>query len=108
MNKSLRNQIRKWAVVLGLGLLPIDHQAAQFVEISAEIETFGYRLGDTNSIERAKPKTVSVVCITGSKEWSIENDFQERQAWLFDGTNVLCKTRPRSALDTSERDNRRL
>jgi hypothetical protein len=105
MKKSFRHQIRKWVVVLGLGLLPIDHQAAQFVEISAEIETFGYRLGDTHSIERAKPKTVSVVCITGSKEWSIENDFQERQAWLFDGTNVLCKTWPLSAPDTSGRDN---
>jgi hypothetical protein len=85
--------------------MPIEHQAAQFVEISAEIETFGYRLGDTNSIARAKPKTVHVVCVTGSKEWYIENDFQERQKWFFDGTNVLCRTWPLAAPNASEEGN---
>jgi len=86
-------------------LLPIQNQAAQFVEISAEIETFGYRLGDTNSMAKAKPKLVKVGCITGSTEWSIENDFQERQEWLFDGTNLVCRSRPLPAPDTSERAN---
>jgi len=105
MKSQFGNQSRNWVVMLCLGLFPMQHRAAQFVEISAEIETFGYRLGDTNSIAKAKPRTVSVVCITASNEWYIENDFQERQKWLFDGTNVLCSRWPLSAPDTSERGN---
>ena len=82
MNKPSKNNIGKWGAALCLWLLCAQNQAAQFVEISAEIETFGYRLGDTNSMAKAKPKLVSVDCITGSSEWFIENDFQERQEWL--------------------------
>jgi hypothetical protein len=74
-----------------LGLLSINNQAAEFVEISAEIESIGYRLHDTNSIATAKPKTTSVVCITGPKEWYITNDYQQREQWLFDGRKVWCK-----------------
>src|SRR5438093_5908890 len=97
MNKPSKNNIGKWGAALCLWLLCAQNQAAQFVEISAEIETFGYRLGDTNSMAKAKPKLVSVDCITGSSEWFIENDFQERQEWLFDGTTVVCRSRPLSA-----------
>ena len=105
MKKPSKNEVAKWVATFFLGLLSIQNQAAEFVEISAEIETFGYRLGDTNSIVKAKPKLVNVVCIAGSNEWYIENDFSERQAWLFDGTNVVCRSRPLSAPDTSERGN---
>ena len=105
MNKPSKNKAAKWVTTLCLVLLPIQNQAAQFVEISAEIETFGYRLGDINSIAKAKPKLVNVGCITGSSEWCITNDFKERQEWLFDGTNVVCRSRPLSVPDTSERAN---
>ena len=108
MKIPFRNQISGWVAVLGFVLLPIEHQAAQFVEISAEVETFGYRLGDTNSIVRAKPKTVHVVCITWSNEWYIENDFQERQKWLLDGTNVMCRTWSLAARGTSEEGNSKI
>jgi hypothetical protein len=78
------------------GLIHIP--AAEFVEISAEIESLGYRLNDTNSITRAKPKTTRVVCITGAKTWFLSNDFAEQpEQWLFDSTNVWCKTERRSA-----------
>jgi len=70
--------------------------AAHFVEISAEIEVSGYRLGDTNSAAKAKPRRMNVVCITGSREWYIENDYQQLEEWLSDGTNVLCRTQPPS------------
>lgn len=105
MKKPSKNEVAKWVATFCLGLLSIQNQAAEFVKISAEIETFGYRLGDTNSIAKAKPKLVNVVCIAGSNEWYIENDFSERQEWLFDGTNVVCRSRPLSAPDTSERGN---
>jgi hypothetical protein len=105
MNKFSKNKAGNWVTTLCLLLLSIQNQAAQFVEISAEIETFGYRLGDTNSIAKANPKLVKVGCITRLTEWSIENDFQERQEWLFDGKNVVCRSRPLSEPDTSERAN---
>lgn len=94
MEKPFKIQIGKWVATFCLGLFSTQNQAAQYVEISADIETFGYRLADTNSIARAKPKTVHVVCIAGPDQWFIEDDFQGRRTWLFDGTNVLCKTSP--------------
>ncbi len=44
MKKSSRNRIRKWAAILSLGRLPLQHQAAQFVEIVAEIGVEDWRL----------------------------------------------------------------
>lgn len=77
---------------LGLALFtPNSRAAAQFVELSAEIETFAYRLKDTNGIAKAKPKLVKVKCVTGSTGWSIEHDYQTPQVWLYDGTNVVMK-----------------
>jgi hypothetical protein len=99
MNTSSKHKVAKWVTVLCLGLVPIQNQAAEFVEISAEIETFGYRLGDTESVAEAKPRTVKVKCITGSTEWYIEHDFHLRQEWMFDGTNVVVRSRPLSGSD---------
>ena len=96
MNKSFKNVIRKWAAILCLGILPIPNLSAQFVEISAEIESFGYRFGDTNAVAKGKRQTVNAVCVTGTNEWFIENDFSQRRHWLFDGTNVVCRTQPPS------------
>jgi hypothetical protein len=93
MKKPTNIELGRWIAVFCLGLPSFQNQAAQFVEISAEIETFGYRLEDTNSIAKARPRTFTVVCITGTNEWSIENDFQQREQWAFDSTNVLCRTR---------------
>lgn len=92
MRLPLKMRMGKWFVVLCLGLLPGRNEAAQFVELSAEIETFGYRLADTNSIARARPKTVHVFCITGGEQWFIEEDFQGKREWLFNGTEVLRRS----------------
>jgi len=74
--KAIRlNQVRRSVLLLCL-LLPLHRVAAQFVELSAEIENFGYRLEDTNSIAKAKPRTVHVVCIASSNVSYIENDIQ--------------------------------
>ena len=88
--------LTKWLIALCLGLVPVRNHSAEFVEIAAEIETFGYRLGDSNSVAKAKPQTVNVRCITGSTEWYIEHDFHARQEWAFDGTNVVCVSAPLS------------
>jgi hypothetical protein len=100
MNAPPKSNVAKWLTALCLALLSIQNQAAEFVEITSEIETFGYRLGDTNSVAKAKPQTVNVKCITGATEWYIEHDFHARQEWLFDGTNVVCRSGPLSG--TSE------
>jgi hypothetical protein len=91
MDKLSKNKVAKWIATFCLATLSVQSQAAEFVEISAEIETLGYRLGDANSIAKAKPRTVNVVCITGSDNWYIEDDFQQREQWLFDGTSVRCR-----------------
>lgn len=91
MKKLFKCKVSKWIAALGLGLLSFQGQSAEFVEISAEVETLGYRLGDTNSIANAKARTVQVLCITGTNQWYLTNDFQEPEQWLFDGTNVWCR-----------------
>ena len=99
MKKHPINWAQPWVVLLCL-VFAVQRGTAQYVEISAEIETFGYRLGDTNSIAKAKPQKVSVVCITGLNEWYIENTLQQHEKWLFDGTNVWQKTWLKAATGT--------
>ena len=65
MKIPFKKEIGRRVAAFCLGFVSIQNYATQYVEISAEIETFGYRLADTNSIAKAKPKTVHVVCITG-------------------------------------------
>ena len=91
LNATRRKLALSYLLVLSVfsGTTP---QAAPFVEISAEIETFGYRLEDTNSIANAKPRTVRLVCVTGSNQWYMTNNFQQPEQWLFDGTNVWRRT----------------
>ena len=105
MMKPFKIQNAKWVTTFCLGLFSTQNHAAQYVELSAEIDTFGYRLADTNSMARATPKTVHVVCIAGPDQWFIADDFQGQRKWLFNGTNVLRKTSPLSASHTSEKGN---
>jgi len=93
-------KVAKWLIAFSLVLVPVQNEAAEFVEISAEIETFGYRLGDKESVLEAKPRTVNVKCITGATEWYIEHDFHIRQQWMFDGTNIVVRSRPLSGSAT--------
>lgn len=87
-------KVSKWIAALHVGfwLLSFQSQCAAFVEISAEIETFGYRLGDRNAVAKTKPITIQVFCIAGANHWYMTNDFQQSEQWLFDGTNVWCRT----------------
>jgi hypothetical protein len=109
MNTPSKNKVASWVTALCLGLVPVQSQAAEFVELSAEIETFAYQLKDTNGIAKAKPSLVHVKCITGSTGWSIEHDYIKPQVWVGDGTNVVLRNDPEEAtgpnyLSTLSRD----
>ena len=91
MNTPSKNKVAHWVTALCLGLVPMQNQAAEFVELSAEIETFAYPLRDTNEIARARPKLMNVKCVTGATGWLIEHDYEVRQVWQGDGTNVVMK-----------------
>jgi len=92
MKASVTISARRLAVLVCFWLLlSICCGAAEFFELSAEIETFAYELGDTNAIANARPKLISVKCVTGATGWSIEHDYEVRQVWLGDSTNVVMK-----------------
>ena len=91
MTISFKKTSRRWGSAC-FCLISIVNAAAQFVEISAEINVYGYELGDTNSMAKAMPRTVTVFCVTGPNQWYMTNNFQLPEQWLFDGTNVFCKT----------------
>jgi hypothetical protein len=90
MKRPLVNRMQIIALLLCL-LFQVRDGAAQFVEISAQIELTSYRSGQTNAEAGAKPRTISVTCIIGTNEWRIENDWSQNAVvkWFFDGTNVF-------------------
>jgi hypothetical protein len=88
---------RRCAVWLLLASLSARGQ--QFVEITAAIDLLCYRADDPNGLAKATPRTISVVCITSTSEWRIEDDWVRESVarWHFDGTNVynsLQATKP--------------
>jgi hypothetical protein len=94
MCKPFKNKLTTCVAASCFALLPLGKPAAQFVEITAEIQTHAYRLNDTNSSSAAKPRTVHVRCVVGANQWYIEEDSSERNEWLFDGHTVVCRSRP--------------
>ena len=71
-------------------MLPVPKAAAQYIEITAEIESLAYRSDQPDAEAKARPKRFSVLCITGNGRWRIENDWVAGglNKWLFDGTNI--------------------
>src|SRR3954452_7023086 len=67
-------------------VLSCQLRAAGFVEISAEMGSLGYALHDTNSIAKATRSMTHVVCVVGTNEWYIAEDYGHLKQWLFDGT----------------------
>jgi hypothetical protein len=95
------NKTAPCVLALGLGVLSSQTPAAQFVEISAEIESFGYRLKDIHSIEKAAPNIVHVRCVAGTNRWFIEEDYFGSKRWWFDGAHVVRRSQPLSTSDTA-------
>lgn len=78
-------------LVLSLLLGSNFANAQRYVEITGEIAVTSYPGGGTNNAASAKsPRIISFVCVTGTNEWRIENDFVRggESSWCFDGTNV--------------------
>jgi len=71
-------------------LLSIRLALAQYVEITADIESIAYRSDQAGAESKAIPRKFSIRCITGNDRWRIENDWSQNglNKWLFDGTNI--------------------
>src|SRR5262245_22811908 len=95
-NTTLVNQTRSW-ILLGLCFLftSTSLHAQRYVEISADIELISWPGDDPNGASRAKPRIISLLCITGTNEWRVEGNFMTRaeEKWMFDGTNVFDSIR---------------
>ena len=76
------------------------------MEISAEIELIGYRGTDSDGASNARPRTISVVCLTGTNGWRIEDDWVvgALTTSFFDGTNVYSTCRVKSEVPKEQRD----
>jgi hypothetical protein len=81
---------KRYALLLCL-LLPIPSATAQFAEITAEIEITTSRSDEPGAETKATPRRFSVLCISGTDRWRIENDRSQGglNKWLFDGTNIF-------------------
>lgn len=93
-------------LALSFFLCPVLTLAQRYVEISAEIETITYQSGDTNNEAGAVHRTISVVCIVGTNEWRIDNNYLQNGEvqWFFDGTNVCRSSRITKPLPTEIND----
>ena len=89
IGRSDRRASRWSSLLLPVLLVSLSARAQRFVEITAEIELVAWRGDDTNG-PSAKPRTISVVCLTGTNEWRMEEDWVigGKTTWFFDGTNV--------------------
>jgi len=100
MKHLCSNQTSKWITTACFALFAIQSIGAEFVEITAELESIGWSGSATDSPADAKPKTVSLVCTVGAHEWRIDNPSENaEEKWSFDGTNVynsIRVTRPLS------------
>ncbi len=107
MKTPFLNQAPKWAALICVWLLPNQHAAAQWVEISADIEITSYRGGDAKAAANAIPRTISEVCTVGANEWRIENNHVRggEEKWCFDGTNVYNSVRITQPLPAETRGN---
>ena len=79
---------RKWAVVLCLCLLfPADRVVAQYVELTAQIETVFW------SAEGVSAASRTARCVVGKNTWLIETDLDsQKHTWLFTGSNLIQHT----------------
>ena len=88
MKTPVINHSSPWVTFLCL-LLGIQLRAAQFVELTAEIETVDWH---SEAVSRQPPWTVR--CVVGTNAWRIDGRFvrQGNSTWSFTGTNVVERT----------------
>src|SRR5262245_38257455 len=74
------------AVIVPVGLTCLTTPAVgQYAEIAAVIETVAYAPQGTNGQTAGARRAIHVVCIVGSNEWRIDNDFARNAevSWAF-------------------------
>ena len=78
----------------------------QYIDLSADIELTGYRVGDVKAAADAKPRMFSVRCLAGKREWQVEHDWVQNSisTWFFDGTNVYRTSRIKQPISESMRE----
>jgi hypothetical protein len=88
MKTPVINHSSPWVTFLCL-LLGIQLRAAQFVELTAEIETVDWH---SEAVSRQPPWTVR--CVVGANAWRIDGRFvrQGNSTWSFTGTNLVERT----------------
>jgi hypothetical protein len=89
MESHLSRRLQRCAIALYLSLFA-RRALAQHVEITAEIQITAFRSDQADAEPKTTPKTFSVVCIVGTNQWRIENDWARGglNKWFFDGTNI--------------------
>lgn len=94
MKKPLMNQTAKSGLVLCLWLvLPTQRGAAQFVELTAEIETVRWSFKGENEPPAVHIRSWTTRCVVGASTWLIENDAEgSKETWSFAGTNITWQT----------------
>src|SRR2546422_8558223 len=101
MKKSLVNQAQRWALMICL-LFPLYCEAAQFVELTAEIDfdDWNYRLfkdrinNDPGQTDLMLPSIFTtnsrMRCVVGTNTWMIEFDSENaKTTYWFTGTNII-------------------
>src|SRR5260221_8548254 len=76
MKKSLIKHAGSWAVALGIWLLFLaEVGAAQYVELTAEIDSISWPLRDEagDLMENPRRTTWKARCVVGTNTWLIEN-----------------------------------
>jgi len=85
--------LRSGTWFLALALVALNGQAAQFVDLTADIQTVRWVNG-----YKDKPARVDVVnwktrCLVGTNSWLIEQEGEyTKDAWWFTGSNVVVST----------------
>jgi len=92
MKKSLIKHAGSWAVALGIWMLFLTESgAAQYVELTAEIDSISWPLRDEEGdlMENPRRTTSKARCVVGTNTWLIENeDDSGIDTWWFSGTNL--------------------
>ena len=80
--------MRKTLIFLSL-LIAIQATPAQYVELTADIETVVHERGTT-----PRPQTWKVRCVVGTNTWYMEGEFVKdtKTSWWFTGTNLIERT----------------
>src|SRR5690242_15425027 len=101
MRNGLRTPIGGWVAVICIGLLPLQHKGAEFVEIQGElnVEDWDYRLfrdrigyGSESNLKLPGIFTgeSAIRCLVGIGSWMIEFSSENaRTTYWFTGSNII-------------------